>query len=276
MKFHIRCDMEGVSGIVSMAQVQPGASEYSEGRSWFMLELLALIEGLREGGASEVSVYDEHWFGRNVALCAVPAGVRVIAGKPPYRADWAGGLDASHAGMILHGLHSMAGTGHTLCHTYEPDFAAIHLNGILVGEIGVETAIAGDWGVPLALVIADSAGAEEARKLVPGTDTVVTKISQGYSGAECFPLADTLAAIRAAGVHLAKGGTPAQPWRVGSPVEMKFSFHAGPYLEALRRHSREDFASDHTLRLVGPSATAVWAEYWQRKLQVQEILRKAP
>lgn len=273
MKFHIRCDMEGVSGIVSMAQVEPGAPEYAEGRAWFMLELQALIEGLREGGASEVSVYDEHWFGRNVDLRAMPAGVRVFSGKPPYRADWAGGLDASQAGMILHGLHSMAGTGHTLCHTYEPDFAAIHLNGILVGEIGVETAIAGDFGVPLALIIADSAGAEEARRLVPGTDTVVTKISQGCSSAECFPLSDTLAAIRTAGARLARHGTSVPPWRVESPVEMMFSFHDGPYLEALRRHSHKDFAADSVMRLAGPTVTSIWAGYWQRKLQVQNILR---
>jgi D-amino peptidase len=276
MKFHIRCDMEGVSGIVSLAQVEPGAAEYAEARSWFMLELIALVEGLREGGASNVSIYDEHWFGRNVDLRALPAGVRVVSGKPPYRADWAGGLDESHTGMILHGLHSMAGTGHTLCHTYEPDFAAIHINGMLVGEIGVETAVAGDCGVPLALVIADSAGTEEARRLVPGTDTVVTKISQGYSGADCFPLADTLAAIRAAATRLAQRGTDAQPWRVPGPVEMMFTFNDGPYLTALRRHSPNDFPSDSVLRLAGPSVTAIWADYWQRKLQVQDSLRRTP
>jgi len=275
MKFHIRCDMEGVSGVVSLAQVQPGAAEYAEARSWFMLELLALVHGLIEGGANEISVYDEHWFGRNVDIRAMPTGVRVFSGKPPYRADWAGGLDSSHVGMILHGLHSMAGTGETLCHTYEPDFAAIHLNGTLVGEIGLETAVAGDCGVPLALVIADSAGTEEARRLVPGTDTVVTKISRGPFGAECFPLADTVAAIRKAGTRLAHQGTNAQPWRVPGPVEMLFTFNDGPYLTALRRRSPDDFPSDSVLRLAGPTVTSVWADYWQRKLQVQDSLRKS-
>src|SRR4051812_29902750 len=163
--FHIRCDMEGVSGVVNLAQVTPNAPEYAQAREWFMAELLGLIEGLREGGATDVSVYDEHWFGRNIDLARIPSGVRVFVGKPPYRADWAGGLDGSHAGMILHGLHSMDGTGETLAHTYEPDFRAITLNGVSVGEVGMEAAVAGDWDVPLVLVIADSAGAAEARKI---------------------------------------------------------------------------------------------------------------
>src|SRR5271170_6536356 len=217
--FHIRCDMEGVSGVVSMAQVTPHSPEYAQARAWFMEELLALIDGLTKGGATNVSVYAEHWFGRNVDLARIPRCVRVLCGKPPYRAEWAGGLDSSHAGLILHGLHSMEGTGHVLCHTYEPDFRSISIDGISVGEIGVEAAVAGDWGVPLALVIADSAGAAEAQALVPGVATVVTKISRSLTGAECYPLADVVTAIRDAGARLAEGPIAAKPFRPGSPVE---------------------------------------------------------
>jgi len=270
--FHIRCDMEGVSGVVSMAQVTPHSPEYAQARAWFMEELLALIDGLTKGGATNVSVYDEHWFGRNVDLARIPRGVRVLCGKPPYRAEWAGGLDSSHAGLILHGLHSMEGTGHVLCHTYEPDFRSISIDGIRVGEIGVEAAVAGDWGVPLVLVIADSAGAAEAEALVPGVATVVTKISRSAFGAECFSLADTLAAIRDAAARIAGSPIAAKPLRIGSPVEMKCSFKPGPYLEALRRTQGALFISDDTIRLVGPTSTAAWATYWQLKLAAQAVL----
>jgi D-amino peptidase len=267
--------MEGVSGVVNLAQVEPGAPEYAEARAWFMAELLALIYGLRAGGAEAISIYDEHWFGRNVDVAQLPAGVSVHMGKPPYRADWAGGLSASDSAMILHGLHSMAGTGEVLCHTYEPDFRAISLNGLAVGEIGVETAIAGDWGVPLALVIADSAGAAEAQQLVPGVATVATKISQSPTGAECFPLADTLAWIRAAGKKVATQLPPATPLKIDGPVEMLCSFVEGPYLSALRRQEKKRFVSDDTIRLVGPTTTTCWAEYWQLKLAAQASLATA-
>jgi D-amino peptidase len=271
-RFHIRCDLEGVSGVVNLAQVEPGAPEYAEARRSFMAELCALIAGLRDGGAGEISIYDEHWFGRNVDLAQIPAGVTVHQGKPPYRADWPGGLVSTDSAMILHGLHSMAGTGAVLCHTYEPDFRAIYLNGMPVGEIGVETAIAGDWGVPLALVIADSAGAQEARALIPEVVTVETKISQSSTGAECFPLEDTLRWIRTAAKKVAVKLPNVKPLEVKGPVELLCAFNEGAYLDTLRRRAAARFANKNTLRLIGKNTTAVWAEYWQLKLAAQADL----
>ncbi len=271
-RFHIRCDMEGVSGVVDLAQVTPGAPEYAEARRYFMAELLALIEGLKDGGATDVSVYDEHWFGRNVDLSQIPVGVRVFCGKPPYRADWAGGLDASHAGMILHGLHSMEGTGETLAHTYEPDFRAIYINGRQVGEIGMETAIAGDWGVPLAMVVADSAGVDEAKALVPDVAGVSTKRSHCYHGAECHALVDNVNAIRVAARRLAETCPNIAPFQVAGPVELICEFKAGRYLDALRVRAKDAFVTENRLRLTAPTVTAAWADYWQLKLKVQADL----
>ena len=270
-KIHIRCDMEGVAGVVGMPQVTPSHPEYALAREWFMAELLALVEGLLEGGAGDVSVYDEHWFGRNIDIARLPAGVRAFCGKPPYRADWAGGLDASTDCLILHGLHSMEGAGHLLSHTYEPDFKAIYLNGVHVGEIGVETAIAGDWGVPLALVAADSAGAAEARALVPGVAVVVTKNSEAPDGAECLALADVLARLRRAARGVASRPIVTKPWRL-APVELRCVFHAGPHLESLRRVAPEIFIAADTIRIDAPSATAAWARYWQLKLKARDAL----
>lgn len=277
MNIHVRCDMEGVGGVVSMAQVTPGSPEYIQGQEWFMLELLALIEGLvSAGGVQEVSIYDEHWFGRNIDIRRIPSRVRLFLGKPPYRKDWAGGLDASHDAMILHGLHAMAGTGHVLAHTYEPDFCAIHLNGLLVGEIGVESAIAGDWGVPLGLIIADSAGVEEAQALLPGVRSVITKISHGESSAECFPLIDILHEIKKAGYQLAKDGPCVKPWTHTGEAEMRFTFNDGRYLEVLSEHYKNDFIAGNVLQLTGLSATAIWADYWQRKLFTQKFIANNP
>jgi len=268
-KFHIRSDMEGVTGVVSMAQVTPGAPEYAAAREWLMAEVGALVEGLLEGGAAEVSIYDEHWFGRNVDVGRLPKGVRVFSGKPPYRADWAGGLDRTHAGLILQGLHSREGSGRILAHTYEPDFLAISLNGVAVGEIGLESAIAGDCGVPLVLVIADDAGLEEARELVPAVAGVATKISRDSVGAECLSLSDTVAAIRQAAARIAADPPAPEPFRIEGPVEMLCSFKPGRYLEALRRREKARFVLEDTLRFTGPTVTSVWSDYWRKKLETQ-------
>ncbi len=271
-KFHIRCDMEGVTGVVDLAQVTPGTPEYTEARSWFMAELVALIEGLAEGGASEISVYDEHWFGRNVDLAQIPSGVRVYCGKPPYRADWAGGLEAGQTGMVMCGFHSMAGTGQTLCHTYESDIRALTINGLAIGEIGMETAIAGDWDVPLALIVADSGGVREAQKLIPGVAAVTTKISHSYGGAECFSLADVCQQIRKAAAALPRQKRLPAPLKIQGPVEFQCELNSGAFLEELRRSAPQQFIKPNVIGLTGGSATAVWAEYWRLKLDAQSRL----
>lgn len=263
--------MEGVAGIVGMPQVTPGNPEYAQGREWFMQELLALVGGLLDGGAGDISIYDEHWFGRNIDISRLPRGVRAFCGKPPYRADWPGGLDKNCDGLIMQGFHSMEGAGHPLSHTYEPDFKAIYINGKLVGEIGMETAIAGDFDVPLVMVTADSAGTEEARALVPGVVTVDTKISRAGTGGECFALADVVENIRAAAVALAKLPPATVPWRLGS-VELVCVFKPGAYLDELRRQSAGLFISEDSIRISASTATAAWAEYWQTKLKVQAKL----
>ncbi|MDR2675171.1 MAG: M55 family metallopeptidase [Opitutaceae bacterium] len=269
--FHIRCDMEGVAGVVGMPQVTPGDPEYPQAREWFMQELLALVEGLLAGGAGDVSIFDEHWFGRNIDIARLPRGVRACCGKPPYRTDWAGGLDANCDGLILQGFHSMEGAGRLLSHTYEPDFKAIYINGKLVGEIGMETAIAGDFGVPLVMVAADSAGTAEARELVPGVVTVDTKISQAPFGAECHALPDVLDRIHAAAVAVAREIPPAAPWKTG-PVGLVCVFKPGAYLDKLRKLFPGLFIADDTVQINAPSVTAAWADYWQAKLKVQAEL----
>ncbi len=263
--------MEGVTGVVSMIQVTPNSPDYPEARSWYMAELLALIDGLFAGGATDVSIYDQHWFGRSIDMAQLPAGVRVFSGKPSYRVGWTAGLDASHRGMILHGLHSMEGSGYTLAHTYEPDFLqTVRLNGIVVGEIGIEAAIAGDWEVPLVLVVADSSGTDEAEALIPGVATVKTKISSLDHGAECFPLGEVCDAIRKRAEEVAARPPEVAPFKPGSPSEMVCTFKPGPFLDALRRRrAKGPWLDDATLQFDGPTPTAVWAEYWEIKRAIQ-------
>ena len=274
-KYMVRCDMEGVTGIVSYAQVEPGAPEYAEARENFMQEILALVEGLQEAGADEIAIYDEHWFGRNLQLHRLPKGVTGICGKPPYREDWAGGLDSTYAGMIIHGLHSKAGSGHLLHHTYEPDFTNIEINDLPVGEIGVESAIAGDCQVPVLLVVADSAGAEEGRQLLPGVATVSTKQSESAEGAVCLPLVQTKKMIKKAAFDVVKNPPAVAPLKFSGPVKMAMDFRDGSYLDALRKRATDHMPSPNRLVFEGASVTAIWARYWALKLQCQKDVSHA-
>ena len=274
--FMIRCDIEGVSGVVSFAQAEPGKSEFDFGLRMFKADLCACIDGLLAGGAGKVVIYDEHYYGRNIDPDWLPERVSIICGKPPYRADWAGGLDGSFAGLALVGFHSKFGTpGGLLHHSYELDIRDLRLNGLSVGEIGMETAIAGDFDVPLVLITADSAGCREAEALVPGVKTVAVKESLGETGGRCHPLEVTTAWIRQAAEAVAAGAPATRPWRCGPKVTLEVSFNPGLYAETLRRACATDITGAGDLLLRGPTATAVWADYWQRKLLCQKLLERA-
>ena len=274
-KYMVRCDMEGVSGVVSYAQAEPGKPEYAFGLRQFQADLCACLDGLLAGGAGEIVVYDEHYYGRNIDPVWLPEGVSIICGKPPYRADWAGGLDDGFSGLVMLGFHAKYGTpGGLLPHSYESDIRDLRLNGVSVGEIGMETAIAGDCGVPLLLLTGDSAGCREAEALVPDVTTVVVKDALSETGGRCYPLSVTTAWIRRAAEEMAARAPITIPWRCGSPVTLEIAFNPGAYADMIRQTYAAETDDAGNMVLCGDTATAVWADYWQRKLDVQHQLEQ--
>lgn len=263
----VRCDMEGASGIVSYDQVVPGKQEYEYGQKMFMADLTALISGLNAGGADEIFIYDEHYYGRNVRLAELEENVSVYCGKPPYLANWAGGLDESFTGLILLGLHSKSGTPNgTLQHTYEHDIKNIVLNGVSVGEIGMEAAIAGDYKVPLLMITGDSAAIDEGKKLFPGVAGVAVKHSLCEWGALCLPLNRSTKAIFETAKEIAQNQPDVKPYSLGRQIEMDIELHDGAYRDVYLLLFKHQFIDLHTIRLQGITVTEVWAEYWQCKL----------
>ena len=267
-KYMIRCDIEGVTGVVSYEQSNPGMAEHDFGKRMFMADLLALVEGLNAGGADEIWIYDEHYFGRNIDIAALPENVKAICGKPPYTADWAGGLDESFDGLILQGFHSKNGTGELLHHSYEPDIKDLVLNGMSIGEIGIETAVAGDWGVPLLMIIADSAGVKEAETLASGVIGVSVKKSLGASGGACLSGKLTLRMIHEAAKKVVSNPPSVKAWKVNAP-ELKIVFNPGPCLNKFR----ELFNCGDDIVITGKTVTECWAKYWQMKLKTQDAMK---
>jgi D-amino peptidase len=274
-QYMVRCDIEGVSGIVSYTQAEPGAEEYEFGKRMFQSDLLALLEGLLAGGANSIVIYDEHYYGRNIDPAWLSPGVTAICGKPPYRIDWPGGLDATFDGVVLLGFHAKAGTvGALLPHSYEPDIRDLRLNGVSIGEIGMEAAVAGDCGVPVVLVTGDSASAAEAESLLPGVRAVAVKEAFAESGARCYPLVETSARIRAAAEAIVKNPPVVRPYRCQAPVTLEVELQDGAYRDALQSLYPGEMVDENTLSITGGKATIVWADYWQRKLRCQAAMRQ--
>lgn len=268
-KYMIRCDVEGVSGVVSYEQAEPGKREFDFGKKMFMADLMALIDGLNAGGADEIWIYDEHYYGRNIDLDMLPQNVFCINGKPPYMKDWAGGLDASFTGLILLGFHSKRGTENALLnHTYEPDIVNIDINGVSVGEIGMEAAIAGVYDVPLLIVTGDSEGIREAKELVPDVVGVTVKESLSEFGALCYPLDVTTKKIYDAAKAVAQKTPDIKPYKVGK-TKVEFKLKPGKYTEIYKKL----YPTTNNISVIeDETVLGAYAEYWSRKLSVQELM----
>ena len=153
MKVFISADIEGVACVVSVEDGKLQGVEYERAREWMTGEVNAAVEGAFESGATEVVVADSHGHMRNIMAEKLHEDALLVRGSP-RPGTMMEGLDESFDAAFLIGYHAMAGTPKgVLAHTYlGSGIYAIRLNGITVGEPGFNTALAGHYNVPVALV----------------------------------------------------------------------------------------------------------------------------
>jgi len=272
VKWMIRVDMEGVTGVVDMKQVVPGADEYAFGQAMMMHDLLAVIEGLLQSEQDEVWLYDIHFAGRNVDLRRLDRRVRAICGKPHYAPDNEAYLGEGFDGMILLGLHAKYGqTDALLHHNYEHDIRQIVVRGregsLDVGEIGLEALMAGEAEVPLVMVTGDSAGCAEALELLPDTIAVSVKQSLGETAAVCYPPAVTARLLKESAGRCAEVAPKLAPFKLTGPIELELAFTAGALLSKLQERLRTDarWIGADRLVLFGDTVIEAWHQYLRAK-----------
>ena len=72
MKIILLADLEGVSGVVdNEQQAKPGAPLYQEAREYLLSDVNAVIEGALDGGATEITIFDMHYYGLNLNLSKI-------------------------------------------------------------------------------------------------------------------------------------------------------------------------------------------------------------
>lgn len=257
MRFLIMTDIEGVSGVTTY----PQAENSQLGRDMLMNDLIAVIDGIRQDGAHEIVVYDMHTDGRNVDISQIPADIPVVMGKPIlgncYR-----GVGGAFDGLFLLGLHSMARVPNALlAHSYLVEYDSIHLNGHLVGEIGIEAALAAEQGIPLVFVSGDDVGCKEAETLIPGVVTATVKYSLGDDQAICLPPAKTRTILKEAAAKAAKDAAIIAPLCISSPYTVEIKYSNCRYLEIMKNLHPEIFIDAHTVQIQGENLLECWSNY---------------
>jgi D-amino peptidase len=225
MKVFISADIEGVSGVVDRDDAVVGAREYERARRLMTADVNAAIAGAYEGGATHVLVNDSHSKMRNLIVEDMDPRAEVIQGVVK-RGCMMEGLDESFDAVFFVGYHSRAGNpfgvmNHTM---WSRGFQNLYLNGIPVGEIGVNAAYAGQFGVPVALVTGDQTAVQEAQELLGAVEGAVTKQGLGRFTARLLPPSKGQELTRQAACNALGRLKELKPYVLPKPVTMGIEF----------------------------------------------------
>lgn len=177
MKVYISVDMEGIAGVVAPDQVGPGQRDYERFRRIMTQEANAAARGAFDGGATDVWINDSHGPMTNIVIEDLDPRVQLISGvyKPLLQVE---GIDQGFGALFFVGYHQREGGGNgVLNHTllgrtvYE-----VRVNGDPVDEAALNAAVAGVYGVPVALVAGDSELCADAERRFSGVVTAPTKV----------------------------------------------------------------------------------------------------
>jgi D-amino peptidase len=227
MRVYISVDMEGVAGVVHEDQTDPVdpryAGDYNRFRRLMTAEANAAIEGAVAAGARTVLVNDSHWLMRNLLPEELHPAAELLSGGPKLR-SMVEGVEAGFDAALFVGYHARAGAQHAIIdHTYTSRVYEARLNGQPVGELAINAAMAGTYGVPVAMVSGDQAVAAEARALLgESVETVIVKHAVGRFSARSVSPVEACRRIREGAA--AALGRKHRPLVLERPVRLAVDF----------------------------------------------------
>jgi D-amino peptidase len=223
MNILISVDMEGVAGVVSRGHVSSDNQEYGRFRELMTAEANAAIEGALRSGAMDVVVNDSHGKMTNILIEDLNPAAELISGSPkPF--GMMQGIGTEVDGVFLVGYHAASGTAAAVLeHTWSGSLVEVRLNDRVVGEMGLNAALAGAYGVPVLLVTGDRAVTEEARALL-GDEVEVVAVKEGITrtAARCLHPEVAQEQIRQAAGRALHMTVP--PFVPASPITLQIRF----------------------------------------------------
>jgi D-amino peptidase len=225
MKVFISVDMEGVASVTHPDHVKMEGTEYQIARKWMTAEANAAIDGALEAGAAEIVVADGHGYMHNLLPDELHQDVTLVGGTPRPLLQMEG-LDDSFDAVFFIGYHARAGdpTG-TLAHSYVGKIVyEIRLGEMPVSEATFNAAVAGHFGVPVALVAGDDALAREVQETLPWAERVVTKWAVSVFAARNLTPKASQKQIRAAAKMAIERLEDMRPKVLEAPIHFEVEF----------------------------------------------------
>ncbi len=268
MRVLIMSDMEGVSGIVVWEQVMGGEPMFEEGRVLYTEEINAAVRGAKAAGATEIVVVDCHGAGQGWSFNSLiperldPACQWVAHhawGR--YTEMWERGCDA----CLLIGMHARSDTlDGVLSHTISGvRYKGLWFNDDLVGETGVNAALNGHYGVPVALVSGDVAVCREARELLgEGLPTVAVKKGLSRYSARQVPPVRARTMIEEATEKALRDLSKVQPYVPEKPTTIRIEVAAVDKLADFEGRAGVEITGPLTVESKADDWMTAWDQFW--------------
>src|SRR5215469_1280655 len=225
MKIFISADMEGTAGVTDRDQVTAGTADYARFRRLMTEEVNAAILGALEAGAKEIVVNDSHATMRNLLIEELHPQAQLVSGSPkPY--SMMQGIDASFDAVFFTGYHGAAGTQDAILdHTYSgASVRQIKLGNLVVGEAGLNAALAGHFKVPVALATGDATAVAQVKKLMPHVEAVAVKQPIGRLAARSYQPVEARRRIKEGAVRALKRAKDLKPLVIPRPVNLELDW----------------------------------------------------
>jgi D-amino peptidase len=225
VKIYISADMEGISGVVSMQQIDSGAREFERARRMMTREVNAIIESAFEHGARDIVVNDAHGDMDNILIEELDsAGVSLISGSPKPLSMMEG-IDRSFDGVFFVGYHARAGSPDAIIdHTYTFRVLSAKINGRPMSEAGLNGRLAGYYRVPVVFISGDQNAIRCAREELNNHIGVVVKQAVGRTAAKIYPFSQVEIRLKAGVAEAMKKIRSFKPTVERDSVELEVSF----------------------------------------------------
>ncbi|HKD16315.1 MAG TPA: M55 family metallopeptidase [Thermoanaerobaculia bacterium] len=258
LKVYVSADMEGVAGVVTADQLGPPGFEYERFRGFMTDEVLAAIEGARAAGATEFLVSDSHGNGQNLLIERFPKDIQIVRSWPRPLAMMQG-IDASFGAVLFVGYHASTTNpegvrAHTMSSAHLAD---LRLNGVSMPEAGLNAAIAGQFGVPVAMISGDDAIIREAQALLGPIVGAVVKWNYGFHSARTLTPQAACDAIREAARRAVAERKNRKPFTVTTPVTLDLRFKNYRPAEVLAYLPIVERTDAHAIRFRGKDMVEV-------------------
>lgn len=247
LKIFISVDMEGIGGIGTSEMTRHGGKDYNVGRQLMTDEVNAVVKAIFKNGPSEILVNDSHGDMQNLIHQQLDPRVVYIQGnKKPF--GMVQGLDDSFDAAIFLGYHARAGTARGfLAHTGSGAVKGLWLNGVEVGEGGLNAFYAGEMGVPVILASGDDVFTDQFGKLVK-CELVTTKSAVTAQVAKLKHGTIVSLELSDATVRAIKKIKNRKPIKLTNPVEIKLQFSTPAHAEILQAIPKMEWLDGYTVK----------------------------